>query len=154
MATVRARAIGFAPHTRVAAESRGSTGGKIAQAAGVVEGRERAQTGEFRLVHMLQRAHGLSAQQLTQANARFVRAVKVGVERYDAHAATGRLIKRRTALGASGIRWTKHVGRLDIDRMMRQQHVCTGFLRAANISFGRIECAGNTGDLGSGISHG
>lgn len=110
MATVRARAIGFAPHTRVAAESRGSTGGKIAQAAGVVEGRERAQTGEFRLVHMLQRAHGSAPSNSLRQTRASCRAVKVGVERYDAHAATGRLIKRRTALGASGIRWTKHVG--------------------------------------------
>ena len=67
-----ARAIGFAPHTRVAAKCRCGTGGEVTQAAGVVEGRECTQAGEFRLVHMFQRAHGLSVQQLAQAGARLV----------------------------------------------------------------------------------
>ena len=119
MATVR-HALGFAPYARVAAEGRGSTYGKIAQVAGIVEGRECAQTSELRLVYMLQRAHGRDAQQLAQANARFVRAVQVGVKRDDAHAATSCLVQRSTALGACGIGRTKGLGRLDIDGMMRQ----------------------------------
>ena len=49
-----ARAIGFAPHTRVAAEGRGSTGGKIAQCARVVQRCKRAQAGRFGVVHVLQ----------------------------------------------------------------------------------------------------
>lgn len=87
-----ARALGFAPYAWVAAIGRCGTVGEIAQVAGVVEGRKCAQTGELGLVHMLQRAHGLSAQQLTQAYARFVRAVQVGMERDNAHAATSCLV--------------------------------------------------------------
>ena len=49
-----ARAIGFAPHTRVAAEGRGSTGGKIAQRVRVVERCKRAQAGCLGVVHVLQ----------------------------------------------------------------------------------------------------
>ena len=148
-----ARALGFAPHARVATKCRGGARGKIAQVASVVEGRECAQTGELRLVHMLQRAHGLGAQQLTQANARFVRAVQVGVKRDDAHAATSRLVQCGAALGTRRIGWTKGLGRLDIDGMMRQQHVGAGLLGTVHVGLGRIERAGNTADLGSGISH-
>lgn len=71
-----------------------------------------------------------------------------------AHAATGRLIECRAALGASGIRWTKRLGRLDIDRMMRQQHVDTGLESTVHIGFGRIECAGHAGNLGGRVAHG
>ena len=148
-----ARVLGIAPYARVAAKGRGGTAGEIAQVAGVVEGRECAQTGELRFVHMLQRAHGLSAQQLTQANARFVRAVQVGVKRDDAHAATSRLVQCSAALGTRGVGRTKGLGRLDVDRMMRQQHVGIGLLGAVHVGLGRVECAGNTGDLGSGITH-
>ena len=148
-----ARVLGFAPYARVAAIGRSSTVGEIAQVAGLVEVCECAQTGELRLVHMLQRAHGLCAQQLTQANARFVRAVQVGVERDDAHAATSRLVQRSAALGMRGIGRTKGLGRLDIDGMMRQQHVSAGLESAAHVGLGRVERAGNTADLGSGISH-
>ena len=49
-----ARAIGFAPHTRVAAEGRGGTGGKIAQRARVVERCKRAQALGLGVVHVLQ----------------------------------------------------------------------------------------------------
>lgn len=148
-----ARVLGFAPYARVAAKGRGGTVGEIAQVAGVVEGRERAQTGEFRLVHMLQRAHGLSAQQLTQANTRFVRAVQIGVKRDNAHAATSCLVQRSATLWARGIGRTKGLGRLDIDRMMRQQHVGAGLESAVNVGFGCVECTGNAGDLCSGITH-
>ena len=79
------RAIGLAPYARVAAIGHGGTVGEITQIAGIVESCECTQTGELRFVHMLQRAHGLSAQQLTQANARLMRAVQVGVERDNAH---------------------------------------------------------------------
>ena len=148
-----ARVLGFAPYARVASIGRSGTVGELAQVAGVVEGRECAQTGELRLVHMLQRAHGLSAQQLTQANARFVRAVQVGVKRDDAHAATSRLVQCSAALGTHGIGRTKGLGRLDIDGMMRQQHVGAGLESAVHVGFGCVECTGNTADLGSGISH-
>lgn len=49
-----ARVLGFAPHTRVAAKCRGGTGGEIAQATGVVEGRECTQAGGLGVVHVLQ----------------------------------------------------------------------------------------------------
>ena len=49
-----ARVIGFTPYTWITSEGRGGASGKVAQAAGVVEGRECAQTGELRLVNMLQ----------------------------------------------------------------------------------------------------
>jgi len=49
-----ARAISFAPHTRVAAKGRGSTGGKIAQRARVVERCKCAQAGGLGVVHVLQ----------------------------------------------------------------------------------------------------
>ena len=148
-----ARVLGFAPYARVTAIGRGGTIGEIAQVAGVMEGRKCAQTGELRLVHMLQRAHGLCAQQIAQANARFVRAVQVGVKRDDAHAATSRFVQRSAALGTCGIGRTKGLGRLDIDGMMRQQHVGARLESAVHVGLGRVECAGNTGDLCSGISH-
>ena len=148
-----ARALGFAPYARVTAIGRGGTVGEIAQVTGVVEGRKCAQTGELRLVNMFQRAHGLGAQQLTQANARFVRAVQVGVKRDDAHAATSRLVQRGAALWTRGIGRAKGFGRLDIDGMMRQQDVGAGLESAVHVGLGRVECAGNTGDLCSGISH-
>ena len=114
-----ARVIGLAPYAGVAAKRRCGARGKVTQAAGVVQRCKRAQAGRFGVVHVLQRAHGLSAQQLTQANARFVRAVQVGVKRDDAHAATSCLVQRRAALGTCGIRRTKGLRRLDIDGMMR-----------------------------------
>ena len=46
--------LGFAPHTRVAAEGCGSTGGKITQRARVVERCKRAQAGDLGVVHVLQ----------------------------------------------------------------------------------------------------
>ena len=46
--------LGFAPHTRVAAEGCGSTGSKIAQCARVVERCKRAQAGGLGVVHVLQ----------------------------------------------------------------------------------------------------
>ena len=60
-----ARALGIAPYTRVASEGRGSTGGKIAQRARVVERRKRAKAGRLGVVYVLQRAHGHGVQQLT-----------------------------------------------------------------------------------------
>lgn len=148
-----ARVLGFAPYARVAAKGRGGTVGEIAQIAGVMEGRECAQTGELGLVHMLQRTHGLSAQQFTQASTRFVRAVQVGVKRDDAHAATSCLVQRSAALGTRYIRRAKRLGRLDVDGMMRQQHVGAGLESAVHVGYGRVECAGNTGDLSIGITH-
>ena len=109
------RAIGLAPYARVAAIGHGGTVGEITQIAGIVESCECTQTGELRFVRMLQRAHGLSAQQLTQANARFVRAVQVGMKRDDAYAATSRLVQCSAALGTRGVGRTKGLGRLDID---------------------------------------
>ena len=62
MAMVKARVICPRPtRARSTAKRLGGAGGKVAQAAGVVEGRKGAQTGEFRLVRMLQRAYGLCA---------------------------------------------------------------------------------------------
>ena len=49
-----ARVIGLAPHARVAAKGRGSTGGKIAQRARVVERCKCAQAGGLGVVHVLQ----------------------------------------------------------------------------------------------------
>ena len=48
------RVIDLAPHTRVAAKGRGSTGGKIAQRARVVERCKCAQAGGLGVVHVLQ----------------------------------------------------------------------------------------------------
>ena len=79
---------------------------------------------------------------------------KTDVKRDDAHAATSCLVQRSTALGACGIGRTKGLGRLDIDGMMRQQHVGASLESTVHVGLGRVECAGNTGDLYSGIPHG
>ena len=146
--------VGFAPHARVAAEGHGGTGGEIAQAAVVVEGSECAQAAGLGVVQMLQRARGLGTQKLAQADARLVRAVQIGVQRDDAHAAKGCLVQCRAALRTRGIGRTKGLGSLDVDGMMRQQHVGPGLNSAVHVGLGRIECAGNAGYLGGGVSYG
>ena len=60
-----ARALGIAPYAWVAAKGRGSTGGKIAQRARVVECRKNSQAAGLGVVHVLQRACRRRVQQLT-----------------------------------------------------------------------------------------
>ena len=83
-----------------------------------------------------------------------MRAVQIGVERDDTHPAAGSLVERRTALGARRARRTKGLGRLDIDGMMRQQHVGAGFQGALHVGLGSVECAGHAADLVVGVADG
>lgn len=83
-----------------------------------------------------------------------MRAVQVGVERDNAHPTTGRLVERRAALGARRAVWTKCLGCLDVDGMMREQYVGAGLESAVHVGFGRVECTGHAADLVIGVAYG
>ena len=83
-----------------------------------------------------------------------MRAVQIGMERNNAHPAAGRLVERRAALGTHRTGRAKRLGRLDVDGMMREQHVSTGLQGEVHVGPGGVECAGHAADLVIGVAYG